>query len=111
MPNFGCPTGAVYRAFDQLSPGATVDEVAVERCVAERPLQPFNELAAAACRVQPHLIHLRSRVAELTGRAVHITGSGAGMFIVAADAEDAMDLERRIRKGVRITTLAVSTAS
>jgi len=96
MPSFGCPTGAVYRAFDQLSPGATVDEAAVERCVVERPLQPFNDLAAAAGRVQPHLIQLRRRIAALTGRDVHITGSGAGMFIVAADAEDARQLAEMV---------------
>lgn len=111
LPGFGCPTGAVYRAFDERTPKASVDVAAVRRCVDERPIRPFNDLAAAACRVQPRLAAHRSEIADLTARPVHITGSGAGMFIVAEDAADAAALAGRVASAAGMTTRAARTTN
>ena len=109
LPAFGCPTGAVYRAFDELSPGAEVDLPAVERCVIERPVKPFNDLAGPACRVQPPLADLRSQITDLTQREVHITGSGAGMFVVASDTGEAAALAREISEKTAIVAKGVTS--
>jgi len=109
LPDFGCPTGAVYRAFDELSPHAIVDEKAVELCVLARPLKPFNDLAAPACRVQPPLADLKSEISDTTSRTVHITGSGAGMFIVGESADDANALARVVAERLDVVARSVVT--
>jgi len=109
LPEFGCPTGAVYQAFDELSPDGQVDLAAVERCVVDRPLEPFNDLADPACHVQPPLGELRSRISNLTNQPVHITGSGAGMFIVASDAGEAAAMALEISESMGIVVKAVAS--
>lgn len=114
MPQFGCPTGGVYKAFDALRPGAVVDEAAVrELALGERLADdaPFNDLAAPAEEVQPPLATLRSRCAELTGRPVHITGSGAGMFIVARDGGDAEQLAAQMAGLPELAALPTRTVT
>jgi 4-diphosphocytidyl-2-C-methyl-D-erythritol kinase len=114
MPEFGCPTGGVYKAFDELQPEAAVDESAVRQLATAEPLAddaPFNDLAAPAERVQPQLASLRQRGGELTGRPVHITGSGAGMFIVARDREDAEQLAAQVAALPELATLATHTVT
>lgn len=107
LPDFGCPTGAVYRAFDDLAPTAQVDESAV-RQVAAGQSECFNDLAKAACAVQPRLALLQSQIAALTGRTVHVTGSGAGMFIQTPTAAEAHDLTQKIRNQTGSSALAVA---
>jgi 4-diphosphocytidyl-2-C-methyl-D-erythritol kinase len=114
MPEFGCPTGGVYKAFDELQPEAAVDESAVRQLATAEPLAddaPFSDLAAPAERVQPQLASLRQRCGELTGRPVHITGSGAGMFIVARDREDAEQLAAQVGALPELATLATHTVT
>jgi len=86
VPDFGCETRAVYRAFDDLPrdepSGAGVWSSAVRD---GGPISCFNALALAAERVRPELGALRARLGEMTGEGVHVTGSGSAMFIVAED--------------------------
>ena len=68
-PPFGCPTPAVYRAWDELggptSPGP-------------------NDLEAAALLVEPRLADWRDRLAEATGRRPVLAGSGSTWFVDGA---------------------------
>lgn len=84
FPSFGCPTGAVYRAFDEAPArpmrAGEVRAMASAARVAEAEL--FNDLAAPAERVAPDLAELRTRAASIAERPVHITGSGSTMFVV-----------------------------
>lgn len=106
LPGFGCPTGAVYRAFDE-SPRAVwrPDEVRqMARSARVESERLFNDLADAAERVAPRLATVRARAAEIAQREVHITGSGSTMFIVCPEgmqyAEDlADDLSTSLAKG------------
>jgi len=110
LPALHCPTGAVYRAFDETCPDAAVDEPAVREVHADRR-DPFNDLAAPACDVEPRLDDLRRSIASRVDRAVHVTGSGAGLFIVAADAAEAADLADAIREQVHTPALVVQPAT
>lgn len=110
LPDFGCPTGAVYQAFDSLLPQAAVDKQAVHGAVAGNR-DCFNDLAEAACAVQPRLADLRARISQATRRPVHVTGSGAGMFIVTASAHDANDLSRIIRDQCSVSAIPVAVGA
>jgi 4-diphosphocytidyl-2C-methyl-D-erythritol kinase len=77
--------------------------------VIDRPVKPFNDLAGPACRVQPPLADLQSRIRDLTQREVHITGSGAGMFVVAEDAREATGLSREISESMAIVAKGVTS--
>jgi 4-diphosphocytidyl-2-C-methyl-D-erythritol kinase len=95
VPGFGCPTGAVYGAFDTLVASgragdlreSRVRELAASGSAADLDL--FNDLADAACLVRPELGALRDRAAEALGCPVHITGSGSAMFVLPAEGDAA----------------------
>lgn len=102
MPPFGCPTAAVYRAFDELAPPQHVLRTEEVRDRAHAPgieaHTLFNDLAAAAECVAPALAELRARASEALGGApVHVTGSGSTLFALRpeGDAERSADLLRR----------------
>lgn len=112
LSNLHCATGAVYRAFDAMHPEATVDTKRVTEFAAAGALTddgPFNDLADPACAVEPRLGTLRDRCAVTSGRTVHITGSGAGMFIVARDADDSESLSHQMRGVPDIVALTVQS--
>lgn len=110
MPPFGCPTGAVYQAFDELRPDAAVDLASVRAAIAGE-VDCFNDLADPACRVEPRLGDLRNRITEMTGRPTHITGSGAGLFLVARSAEDAVNLASVIADKLAVAARAVAVGA
>jgi len=92
FPSVGCPTGAVYGAFDAMAqPGLRAD--AVERVASGlvsghlADEEMFNDLAEPAMAVAPSLRALRAEASEACGRRVHITGSGSTMFIVVAEGD------------------------
>lgn len=83
-PPFGCPTGAVYRAFDA-APTQGCDEARV-RALAADPIDPhalFNDLAGPAGRVEPRLHEVRARLGDELGVPVHVSGSGSTLFCFA----------------------------
>ena len=65
-PPFGCPTGAVYRAWDELG-GPTG--------------APANDLEVAALAVEPRLAEWRDRLGDATGRVPTLAGSGSTWFV------------------------------
>jgi len=107
FPPFGCPTGAVYKAFDRSSLGHGPDATpelfearaaglrrvvlnAAEFSLEELDAALFNDLAAPAEHVEPRLAHVRQDASRaLGGRRVHVTGSGSTLFTLAGSEHDA----------------------
>lgn len=95
-PPFDCPTGEVYRAFDE-NPRPFRPE-AVERLAREEGFDPaalFNDLAPAARKVRPGLGIMRDALALGLGRPVHVSGSGSTLFCF----DDRDELARRLAPG------------
>ena len=87
VPPFGCPTGAVYRAYNAAG-GFRADEAA--RLAREARLEAerlFNDLTPAAERVEPRLAGVMERARLAAGRPVHMSGSGSTVFVVARTGE------------------------
>jgi 4-diphosphocytidyl-2-C-methyl-D-erythritol kinase len=90
-----CPTRAVYQAFDALSEVPPEDRAAGAEGFSNLPPVPawddlcFNDLQPAAMRVCPALVEVSDRLARATGRRVHMTGSGSGLFMLAGSQEEA----------------------
>lgn len=82
LPPFGCPTGAVYQAFDELTPSPLLREGDVCRLIDEPPESLtralFNDLTVAAEHVRPELAAIRHAIEPIT--QVHLTGSGSALF-------------------------------
>ncbi len=84
LPGTACPTGPVYRRFDELHADSAVDESRV-RGLAESPLtvdSPFNDLAASAFDLHPALVDDAERVRAIVEGPVHLSGSGSTLFTV-----------------------------
>lgn len=115
LPPFGCPTGQVYRAFDALAgPRVGADAQRVAALAKASPLPPdapFNDLAQAACHVQPALREALDRVQRAASWPVHVTGSGAAMFLVAASPAHAQELADQIRAATALPAVATQTIS
>ena len=86
-PRFGCPTGAVYAAFDAALDGASPTSPpradAVRAAAEAARLDDaalFNDLAGPACDVQPDLNQIRLEASAAIGRPVHVSGSGSTLF-------------------------------
>ncbi|MEM1186036.1 MAG: hypothetical protein AAGI53_13680 [Planctomycetota bacterium] len=89
-PEFGCPTGEVYRAFDDIGAGRL--RAAEVRATAHtgdlRDDVLFNDLAGPAERVAPELSGVRARVAAESGRPAHVSGSGSTVFVLGWHESD-----------------------
>lgn len=98
IPDFGCPTGAVYRAFDALTPAPLRDREVRALADAERldSASLFNDLAPAAEHVAPALGPLREHAARAAAKPVHITGSGSTMFIVCESEAESESVRNRL---------------
>lgn len=68
-PPVACPTGAVYRAWDESD---------------RRPGDHGNDLEAAALAVAPELARWREELAEVSGRRPRLAGSGSTWFVEGA---------------------------
>lgn len=96
FPEFECPTGHVYRAFDAdpapSHPHADFEERAARiRSIASDgsgldPDSPFNDLTCAAGRVAPALPDLIGQAARIAERPAHLTGSGSAFFVLCDDS-------------------------
>jgi len=112
FPEVQCPTGAVYRAFDALYPGARLDRDRVRAIAVDfvRADTPFNDLAEAACRVAPTLGELRAKVAAIAELPVHVSGSGSTLFVVCDSALHAEALAGAIEMRLHLPAVATRTA-
>ncbi len=84
VPPFGCPTGAVYGAFDAFEP-RTIDPALVRRVFLVDELadeQISNALTRAACAAEPRLGVLLERLNASLNSVVHMTGSGSTLFVL-----------------------------
>ncbi len=109
MPEFGCPTGAIYRRFDETAPVA-LDEARVRRLVAGplAPDAPFNDLAAAAFCEHPQLADLATRASEIADRPVQLSGSGSSLFVLCDDPLHARALATATEDALGLPATAVS---
>lgn len=111
VPPFGCPTGDVYRAFDELIDNNhelhadDVRDLANGGSLEGETL--FNDLAQAACAVRPALADLRAAAASETGLPVHVTGSGSALFVVADDQDHAARLAGTFREELSVAARAI----
>jgi 4-diphosphocytidyl-2-C-methyl-D-erythritol kinase len=90
FPPFGCPTGPVYRAYDEHP--AALDEASVCALASADRIDSaslFNDLADPAGRVEPRLAELRDRLSIALGDVPHVSGSGSTLFLLAADRDEA----------------------
>lgn len=95
IPPFGCPTGAVYQAFDRLNP-RPIDEDRLMHLHASAiggvSGVMFNDLAAPACMVQPRLGDILAALTPLSPLEFHITGSGSTLFTIPPSSSTSTDL-------------------
>lgn len=120
FPDAQCPTGRVYRVFDEMASLGTpsLREDAVQNLAAScrngggpRPDALFNDLARAAIRTAPELDDAIAQISALAERPAHVTGSGASLFIVCDDALHAEALASAIERKLNIPAVAVETHS
>ncbi len=84
IPSFGCPTGAVYSAFDELPALDELDCDSVQSAAMGSVVDPSrlsNDLCDPAKRSVPELAEVIDRLNEL-GVSPHLSGSGSTMFVV-----------------------------
>jgi 4-diphosphocytidyl-2-C-methyl-D-erythritol kinase len=92
IPEFGCPTGAVYRAFDaKPTRGVEADRVRGLAGAGEVVCgELFNRLEDPALAVEPRLGAFMDAVEKATGgRRAHVSGSGSTVFVVCDGRRDA----------------------
>lgn len=112
LPEASCPTGPVYRAFDEQTPGPLRDDavrrIAGDGSVPPEPDAPFNDLAPAAMRLAPDLGSLADEVHAIAERPVHLTGSGSTLFVIVDDPLHGEHLARAIEERTGTPALAVT---
>ena len=104
LPPYGCPTGEVYDAFDELT-SADVDPERVCRG------DIFNDLTDAAMKVSETLSSDMEQVASITENDVHLSGSGSSMFVICDTAMRAEDLATTIEEKTGLVAIATHTTT
>lgn len=98
LPNFPCPTGEIYKAFDRVNHHQLrepdVRSLARAGWVESRTL--FNDLDQAAEAFEPRLSALRASIRKAAGQPVHMTGSGSALFIPCTEEPEARRLHQTI---------------
>ena len=86
FPSFGCHTGRVYQAFDELvDSGHVLESGLVEEIAGHREIDAdrlFNDLAEGAKMVSPELAGLIEEFSGLFEQRVHVSGSGSTLFVL-----------------------------
>jgi 4-diphosphocytidyl-2-C-methyl-D-erythritol kinase len=111
FPECGCPTGAVYGAFDELHCAST-EPAKVRALVDATSLHDslFNDLAEPAAHVAPSLREHGRAIAAMADRPAYVTGSGSTLFVLCDDALHAEALSRAIEARTGLASLPVSSA-
>ena len=112
LPDVHCSTAEVYGWFDDLaeeSGDASLNPEAIRAIAAGpiRPDAPFNDLAKPALRAAPSLQDLIESISTLAERPVHVTGSGAGLFVLCDESIHADALAIAIRTQLALPAIPV----
>lgn len=112
LPDEQCSTAEVYGWFDDLAEERGEKKMRseeVKKCAAApiTPDTPFNDLAEPALRSSPGLEAIIKAVSELAERPTHVTGSGAGLFVVCDEAFHAEALADAIRERLKLPAIAI----
>ncbi len=105
FPPVSCDTGEVYQAFDEIQPDAEIDSDRVWKLEQAADLGSagiFNDLLRAAFHVQPNLQVLHEKLVDLSGRPVHLSGSGSCLFVLADNLEEAEHIRGLITDTLRL---------
>lgn len=107
MPDLEISTAEVYAAWQGRDsragaagwwwqkPPAAVDEL--DGCC-------FNDLLAAAERVEPALKRIGRELREMGLGTVHLSGSGSAMFVLVEDVEQARGWAEKVRQRLKVAT-------
>jgi len=103
LPPVTCLTAAVYASRDAVAAEAEPPPAVEADDFAAPPSQwrLFNDLRAPAERLCPPLAAEAKTLASATGRQVHMTGSGSGLFVLADDGPRARALAEALPEPVR----------
>ncbi len=102
LPPYGCATGEVYDAFDELS-SVHFD---VNRA---RNGEIFNDLTPAAKASSEDLAVDMERVKSVSEEEVHLSGSGSSMFVICDNAMHAEALAPAINEKTGLIAIATQT--
>ena len=113
LPDEHCDTGRVYGWFDDLAeegeaPGLRPEAGRALSTGRLDPAAPFNDLTEPALRSAPELGVLMQRIAAIAERPVHLTGSGAGLYVICDESIHAEALAQAITAGLEVPALAVN---
>lgn len=101
LPEFGCSTGSVYRAFDHAITGIdgstdhVLRDVEVHKLASSgelRTAELFNDLGEPAQQVQPQLAAVMANIERAIGVTAHVTGSGSTLFLPCPGGDVEADL-------------------
>lgn len=109
FPPCHCATAEVYRRFDEIASEPSLQEDRVNRLVNDQSGLGdglFNDLAEPAFQVQPALRDWHSKLKTVLKRPVHVSGSGASMFIIAESASEAEAIRERVINEVKLPAVA-----
>ncbi|TVQ52292.1 MAG: 4-(cytidine 5'-diphospho)-2-C-methyl-D-erythritol kinase [Phycisphaerales bacterium] len=116
FPPVACPTGAIYRAFDEMiSPDWSGPRPQMVRELIESPPESLremelpNDLTEPAMSVKPELNEVRRKIARAADRSVHLAGSGSSLFVICDDALHAQALAETIERETELPAVAVQT--
>jgi 4-diphosphocytidyl-2-C-methyl-D-erythritol kinase len=113
VPPMGCPTKAVYQAFDagrrhEPARAGTDWQACAEMTAEELNCVLVNDLESAAFLVAPGLESLRDRAARLLGRPIQMTGSGSTLFTLCGAGEQAEEMSRRLQAEMKDACASVA---
>ncbi|MSR18164.1 MAG: 4-(cytidine 5'-diphospho)-2-C-methyl-D-erythritol kinase [Phycisphaerales bacterium] len=117
FPAATCSTGSVYRMFDELLPQTPRSELprreaevlALAQAGALDPHLPFNDLAVAAARVSPQMAASAVALGKLSGKPIHVCGSGSSLFCLCASNAEASLLASRAHSEIGLPAVACGT--
>lgn len=112
LTGLSCPTGDVYRAFDDLDESTFRPDAVAE--IAGSPPDPvsfFNDLAEPAMQVVPDLRQLQARVEAVAEGPVHVSGSGSSLFVPCSDSLHAGALAVAVREQLELPAVPVAARS
>ncbi|MGB9866618.1 MAG: 4-(cytidine 5'-diphospho)-2-C-methyl-D-erythritol kinase [Bacillota bacterium] len=103
MPHQGLATARVYRQFDTMGQGKAPPPYAVLEAMALRDLSRlvraiYNDLQAPAEALLPEIRLVRSAMVQCGALGAWVTGSGAGVFGIAASPAEAEAIRRKLAK-------------